>query len=67
MSTKEIILLKLDRIPDLELPKVLNYLQLLEQSFGMETSTADDMPTFWDAYLESEQEYNEVYQRLADA
>ena len=67
MSTKELILLKIDRIPALELPKVLKYLQLLEQSYEMGASTEDGLPTFWDAYLESEQEYSEVYQRLADA
>ena len=67
MSIKELILLKIDRIPALELPKVLKYLQLLEQSYEMGTSTEDDLPTFWDAYLESEQEYSEVYRRLADA
>ncbi len=67
MSTKELILAELDRVSPLELPRILQYLQELQPTSTVDNEENKTNPTFWEAYLQSEQEYHEVYQRLADA
>ncbi len=66
MSTKELILAELDRVSPLELPGILQYLRELQPT-PTDTEENKTNPSFWEAYLQSEQEYHEVYQRLADA
>ncbi len=71
MTTKEILLKEIDRLPDADIDRLLAYLHSLgKPTAGITPSATDtlsDDEIFWNAYLESESEYHEVYQRLANA
>jgi hypothetical protein len=71
MTTKEILLKEIDRLPDADIDRLLAYVHSLGQTTSPKTkidpSTPGDDEIFWSAYLESESEYHEVYQRLANA
>jgi hypothetical protein len=62
MNTKELIIHELDQLPETLLPKVLKSIRQLKDS---ELETAED--AVWQAYLESEQENEEVYRHLANS
>lgn len=62
MNTKDLIIQELNQLPELLLPKVLESIRQLRNS---EQDNAKDR--VWKAYLESEQENEEVYQRLANS
>jgi hypothetical protein len=62
MDTKELIIQELNQLPEALLPKVLESIQQLKQA-----EQAATKERVWQAYLESEQENEEVYQRLADS
>jgi hypothetical protein len=66
MNTKDLIVAELDQLPETLLSKVLESIRHLkesEQNKEPEQSIAKEQ--VWQAYLESEQENAEVYQRLA--
>lgn len=62
MNTKNIIIQELNQLPETLLPKVLESIRQLSNS---EQNKAKER--VWKAYLESEQENEEVYQRLANS
>ncbi|NJO40292.1 MAG: DUF2281 domain-containing protein [Cyanobacteria bacterium CRU_2_1] len=62
MNTKELIIHELNQLPEALLPKVLESIRQLKDS---EQKTAKE--EVWQAYLESEQENEEVYRRLANS
>jgi hypothetical protein len=62
MSTKELILQELDRVPESELSKVLTYLQALQPPTQEEIDAE-----FLDVYASVVEKRREVFQRLADA
>ncbi len=62
MNTKDLIIQELNQLPEILLPKVLESIRQLRNS---EQDNAKDR--VWKAYLESEQENEEVYQRLANS
>jgi flagellar biosynthesis/type III secretory pathway chaperone len=64
MTIKELILQELDRASDEELQR---FWQSLQQIRHGQPQINQHNEAFWQAYLESEQEYEEVYQRLADS
>jgi len=59
MNTKELIIQELNQLPETLLPTVLESIRQLKDS--------ERKARIWQAYLESEQENEEVYQRLADS
>jgi hypothetical protein len=70
MSTKELVLKEIENLPDIDLEQLLHYLQSRRHPSNPSPPIATenkDAEVFWNAYLESENEYNEVYQRLANA
>jgi hypothetical protein len=66
MSTKELILQELEQSSAKELEQFWAILQHVRKSPD-KSATAESSDAFWQAYLESEQEYGEVYQRLANS
>jgi hypothetical protein len=66
MSTKELILQELEQSSARELEQFWAILQHVRKSPD-ESATAERGDAFWQAYLESEQAYGEVYQRLANS
>lgn len=62
MNTKELIIQELNQLPETLLPKALESIRQLRNS---EQDNAKER--VWKAYLESEQENEEVYQRLANS
>ena len=62
MTIKEEIIETLNHLPEAALPDVLAYLHHLQSQQTMEVDEAG-----WQAYLESEQERQDVYRQLADA
>jgi len=62
MNTKDLIIQELDQLPETLLPKVLESIRQLKAS---EQNNVRER--VWEVYLESEQENEEVYQRLADS
>ncbi|MBW4417892.1 MAG: hypothetical protein KME13_01535 [Myxacorys californica WJT36-NPBG1] len=62
MDTKDLIIQELNQLPEALLPRVLESIRQLKDS---EQDTAKKQ--VWQAYLESEQENEEVYQRLANS
>lgn len=62
MNTKDLIIQELNQLPEILLPKVLESIRQLKNS---EQDNAKDR--VWKAYLESEQQNEEVYQRLANS
>ena len=63
MTLKEEIIETLNNLSEARLPDVLAYLQQLQAQEVVE----DSDEAGWEAYLESEQERQEVYRQLADA
>ena len=63
MTLKEEIIETLNNLSEARLPDVLAYLQQLQSQEVVE----DSDEAGWEAYLESEQERQEVYRQLADA
>jgi hypothetical protein len=57
MTTKEQIIQELEQVPEEELSKILELIRALSESKAERV---------WQAYLESEQEREEVYRRLAN-
>jgi hypothetical protein len=66
MSTKELILQALEQATAEQLEEVWVSIQHIQQPTKTPSAT-DRSEVFWQAYLESEQEYEEVYQRLANS
>ncbi len=62
MNTKDLIIQELNQLPETLLPKVLESIRQLKNSEQHNRSEY-----VWQAYLESEQENEEVYQRLANS
>ncbi len=62
MTTRDLIIQELNQLSEALLPKVLESIRQLKDS---EHKTAKDQ--VWQAYLESEQENEEVYRRLANS
>lgn len=62
MDTKDLIIHELDQLPEAVLLKVLESIRQLKDA---EQKT--DKAQVWQAYLESEQENEEVYRRLANS
>lgn len=62
MTNKELILQELEEIPDSLMAEVLQTIRQFKQ-FHSQTIRSE----VWDAYLESINERQEVYQRLADS
>lgn len=62
MTIRNLIIQELDQIPESALPDVLNYIRQLKDE---PPQTLQER--IWQAYLDSEQEREEVYQRLADS
>jgi len=62
MTTKDLIIKELDQISESELTEILEYVRCLKQK------QSQSLPErIWQAYLDSEQEREEVYQRLANS
>lgn len=62
MTLKEELMQELEQVPEAELAKVLEFVRSLRS-----TSTQTESDPVWQAYLESEQEREEVYRRLASS
>lgn len=62
MTAKEQLLQELDQVPEAVLLKVLEFVRSLKTEEQQELEAK-----MWQAYLDSEQERNEVYQRLANS
>jgi hypothetical protein len=62
MNTKDLIIQELNQLPEALLPKVLESIIQLKDSEQENAQTQ-----VWQVYLESEQENEEVYQRLANS
>lgn len=62
MSTKDLIIQELNQLPEALLPKVLDSIRQIKES---EQNTLKTQ--VWQAYLESEQENEEVYRKLANS
>ena len=60
MNTKALIIEELNQLPETLLPKVLESIRQIKE---FEQNAAKEQ--VWQAYLESEQENEEVYRRLA--
>ena len=65
MTTKEKIIQALDRMPESSLQKVLAFTKELQSQANLPEAALDEQA--WQAYLESEQEREEVYRRLANS
>ncbi|HEY9696214.1 MAG TPA: hypothetical protein V6D10_03060 [Trichocoleus sp.] len=65
MTTKEQIIQALDRMPESSLQKVLAFTKELQFKANSPEAALDEQA--WQAYLESEQEREEVYRRLANS
>lgn len=63
MTVKEQLIQELDRVPEPILLKVLEFMRELKAQEDQETLEAKA----WQAYLDSERERKEVYQRLANS
>ncbi len=66
MSTKELIFQALEQATAEQLEAVWASIQHIQHP-AQASSTTERSEVFWQAYLESEQEYEEVYQRLANS
>ncbi|MBE9031715.1 DUF2281 domain-containing protein [filamentous cyanobacterium LEGE 11480] len=66
MTTKERILKALEHASESELAEFWQSIQQIQQSTAAAPKTEQD-DAVWNAYLESEQEYEEVYTRLANS
>jgi hypothetical protein len=62
MTVKEELIQELQQVPESELVKVLEFLRSLKVNL---VDSGDR--SVWNAYLESEQEREEVYRRLASS
>lgn len=62
MTTKDLIIQELDQIAESELTEILEYVRHLKQKQSQSLQER-----IWQAYLDSEQQREEVYQRLADS
>lgn len=62
MKIKEQLLQEIDKLPESNLQKVLEFVHSLK---AKQPSHIDDRG--WQAYLDSEQEREEVYRRLANS
>jgi anaerobic ribonucleoside-triphosphate reductase len=62
MTTKELIVQELDQVPESALSEILEYVRCLKQKLPQSLPER-----IWQSYLDSEQEREEVYQRLADS
>jgi len=64
MTIKEQLIQELEQLPEAQLEAVLT----LVRSLKAEPDTnSDHSSRFWQAYLASEQQYEEVYRRLANS
>lgn len=59
MTTKDLIIQELDRLPEDRLPELLEMIRQLQE--------VEDGDEAWQAYLEIEQEDDAVFKRLANA
>lgn len=59
-TTKQTIIQEIERMSDADLIQVLDYIRTLK-------ATSTEAPEIWQAYLQSEQERQEVYRRLAQS
>ncbi|HEY9883465.1 MAG TPA: hypothetical protein V6C98_07620 [Thermosynechococcaceae cyanobacterium] len=62
MTTKDLIIQALDDVPESSLPEILDYVRNRQ-----EKQSQSLQERIWQAYLESENERDEVYRRLADS
>ena len=62
MTTKDLIIQALDDVPESALPEILDYVRNRQ-----EKQSQSLQERIWQAYLESENERDEVYRRLADS
>ncbi|NJR67190.1 MAG: DUF2281 domain-containing protein [Leptolyngbyaceae cyanobacterium CRU_2_3] len=62
MNTKDLVIQELNQLPETLLPKVLESIRQLKSS-----KRDGAKQRVWQTYLESEQENEEVYQRLANS
>jgi hypothetical protein len=62
MTTKDLIIQELDQLPEPDLEQVLKTIRALKKD---KSENLDEQ--IWQAYLESEQENEEVYRRLANS
>ncbi|MGL5082954.1 MAG: DUF2281 domain-containing protein [Microcoleaceae cyanobacterium] len=63
MTIKEELIQEIENISEAELIRVLEFVKTLRTDSGAESDTH----LVWQAYLQSEQEREEVYRRLADS
>jgi hypothetical protein len=62
MTTKDLIIQELEQLPEPDLEQVLRTIRALKKD---KSANLDEQ--IWQAYLESEQENEEVYRRLANS
>lgn len=62
MKTKDQLIQEIEQVPESRLEEVLDFVRSLKAKQPQELEDRA-----WQAYLESEQERKEVYQRLADS
>ena len=62
MTTKDLIIQELEQLPETDLEQVLMTIRALKK--GKSVNLDEQI---WQAYLESEQENEEVYRRLANS
>ena len=62
MTTKDLMIQALDDVPESSLPEILDYVRNRQ-----EKQSQSLQERIWQAYLESENERDEVYRRLADS
>jgi hypothetical protein len=71
MTLKEELIQELQQVPESELVKVLEFLRSLKvntvDSGDPDVLSSEGDRSVWNAYLESEQEREEVYRRLASS
>ena len=60
MTTKDLIIQALDKIPESALPGILEYVQGQQPPESLQER-------IWQAYLKSEHDRDEVYRRLANS
>jgi hypothetical protein len=63
MATKEQLIHEIDQMPDSMIEQVLEFVLSLKTKHSSESNSSD----FWNAYLASKREREEVYRRLANS
>ena len=64
MTIKEQLLKELEQLPESQLEVILRLVRSLKEQSGQD---ADHDDRVWQAYLDSEKQYEEVYRRLANS